>query len=323
MNPVPPGDPDTTDEEQPTSTGTTRRRRGTRGGRGRSGSARAATKDDTTAQAANGSAEPIDDHPQVAGRRKPRAATSKTTGARAKEPAAKEPTAEEPAAEEPKPKARARSRTTTRTAKSTEAAAAGATDSGTPQLDTLVAAITEMQRSIETLGKQVERATRRERLGVFVDVPNILYGAERVEDLVDMGRLLDLLSEGRDLVRATAYAPVSDNPAEPVQQQKFVAPFVKYAYRIVTKPLKRFQDGSIKGNFDVEMALDMVAMADRLDVACIVSGDADFAKAVEMMQERGVRVEVVAFAGSTSIEIRALADAFIEVGSVVDKVRPR
>ena len=51
-------------------------------------------------------------------------------------------------------------------------------------------------------------------------------------------------------------------------RQQFVAPFVPYEYRIVTKPLKRFADGSIKGNFDVEMAVDMLTMADRLDVIC-------------------------------------------------------
>src|SRR5690606_25453304 len=108
---------------------------------------------------------------------------------------------------------------------------------------------------------------------------------------------------------------------EPVEQQKFVAPFVPYEYRIVTKPLKRFADGSIKGNFDVEMAIDMITMADRLDVLCIVSGDADFARAVETVQARGLRVEVVAFIRSTSLEMRALADHYVELSRIVDQLR--
>jgi uncharacterized LabA/DUF88 family protein len=135
-----------------------------------------------------------------------------------------------------------------------------------------------------------------------------------------MGKILRLLTDGRDLVRATAYSPVSDDPREPMEQQRFVAPFVPYEYRIVTKPLKRFADGSIKGNFDVEMAIDMVLMADRVDVMAIVSGDADFARAVEAVQQKGVRVEVVAFSGSTSLEMRALADHYMELGKVVDKI---
>ncbi|MSP22800.1 MAG: NYN domain-containing protein [Dehalococcoidia bacterium] len=178
-----------------------------------------------------------------------------------------------------------------------------------------------VRTALEDLDRRMGRLERRQRLGVFVDVPNVIYGAERGEKMINMGRLLDLLSEGRDLVRATAYSPVSDDPGEPIERQKFVAPFVPHEYRIVTKPLKRFADGSIKGNFDVEMAVDMVTMAERLDVICIVSGDADFARVVEVLQGRGVRVEVVAFDNSTSAEMRAIADHYLELGSVIEKLR--
>ena len=153
-----------------------------------------------------------------------------------------------------------------------------------------------------------------------MDVPNVLYGAENLESQLDMGKLLEYLSDGRELVRATAYSPVSDDPSEPVERQRFVAPFVPHGYRIVTKPLKRFADGSIKGNFDVEMAIDMLTMAERLDVIACVSGDSDFARLVEVIQGRGVRVEVVAFAGSTSVEMRALADHYVDLGGIIDQV---
>ncbi len=180
--------------------------------------------------------------------------------------------------------------------------------------------LNELRAGLLALGQQLDRTAQKPRLGVFVDVPNLMYGQESDEKPINMGKLLDLLRSGRDIVRATAYSPISDNPAEPLEGQKFVAPFVPYEYRIVTKPLKRFADGSIKGNFDVEMAIDMLTMADRLDVIAIVSGDADFARAVEVVQTRGVRVEVVAFAGSSSLEMRSLADQYIELGSVIDQV---
>ncbi len=179
--------------------------------------------------------------------------------------------------------------------------------------------LAELRAGMLTLGQQVDRSGYRPRLGIFVDVPNLMYGVEGGRP-VHMGRLLNMLREGRQLVRATAYSPISDDPREPIEQQKFVAPFVPYDYRIVTKSLKRFADGSIKGNFDVEMAIDMVSMADRVDVIAIVSGDADFARAVEAVQNQGVRVEVVAFSGSTSLEMRALADHYLELGTVVDRI---
>lgn len=172
--------------------------------------------------------------------------------------------------------------------------------------------LAELKAGMLTLAQQVDKSGHRPRLAVFVDVPNLMYGVENGRT-VHMGRLLDMLREGRELVRATAYCPISDDPREPVQQQKFVAPFVPYDYRIVTKPLKRFADGSIKGNFDVEMAIDMVHMSERVDIMAIVSGDADFARAVESVQGEGVHVEVVAFQGSTSLEMRALADRYLQL----------
>jgi len=181
------------------------------------------------------------------------------------------------------------------------------------------AMLAELREGIENLGGRIVSSGYRPRVAIFVDVPNLIYGYEG-DGSLNMGKLLAMITEGRDLVRATAYSPVSDDPREPVEQQRFVAPFVPHEYRIVTKPLKRFSDGSIKGNFDVEMAVDMVMMADRVDVICIVSGDADFARAVEVVQQKGVRVEVVAFAGSTSIEMRAIADHYRELDRVVKQI---
>ena len=178
----------------------------------------------------------------------------------------------------------------------------------------------ELRAGLLTLGGQLDRSTQLPRLGLFVDVPNLIYGQDSDSKPLHMGKLLQFIGDGRDVVRATAYSPVSDDPMEALEQQKFVAPFVPYEYRIVTKALKRFADGSIKGNFDVEMAIDMLTMADGLDVIAVVSGDADFARAVEVVQTRGVRVEVFAFAQSSSLEMRSLADRYVELGSVLNQI---
>ncbi|MCY3655484.1 MAG: NYN domain-containing protein [Chloroflexi bacterium] len=233
-------------------------------------------------------------------------------------------TTEAPEPEEAEAKPATRRRRSSASAATAEAPTAD-TSGLADQIRAMQAVLEAQTKTLDALREQQERAARKLRLGVFVDVPNLIYGAERGEGgptgaVVHMGKLLDYLRDGRELIRATAYAPVSDDPGEPVEQQRFVAPFVPHDYRIVTKPLKRFADGSIKGNFDVEMALDMVTMAERLDVVSLVSGDADFSRAVELLQERGVRVEVVAFSGSTSIEMRALADHYIDVGTLMDRV---
>ena len=234
--------------------------------------------------------------------------------------AAAEPAEAEQAEATPAP----RRRRSTATADAAAEAAPDATALA-EQLRALQSVLEAQTQALEALREQQERTSRKLRLGVFVDVPNLIYGAERGEGgpvgaIVHMGKLLDYLGTGRELIRATAYAPVSDDPGEPVERQRFVAPFIAYDYRIVTKPLKRFADGSIKGNFDVEMAIDMVTMAERLDVVALVSGDADFSSVVALLQSRGVRVEVIAFSGSTSIEMRALADYYIDVGTMMDQL---
>ena len=312
------------DPEKTTSSGA--RRRGTRGGRGRGkrateesnsgvlGDPRIAGRRPGTAAA---DAEPQDPAAEAA-KPEPRKRAASTRRA-----ATETPPAEEPAEAEPKTTPARRRRASTATPPAAEAPADSA--ALVQQLEALRAAIEEQTKALVSLRDEHDRASRRLRIGVFVDVPNLVYGAERGEGgpngaTVHMGKLLDYLVDGRELIRATAYAPVSDNPAESVEQQRFVAPFVRYDYRIVTKPMKRFQDGSIKGNFDVEMAIDMVTMAERLDIVALVSGDADFAGAVELLQSRGVRVEVIAFSGSTSIEMRALADHYVDVATVLDRV---
>ena len=179
-------------------------------------------------------------------------------------------------------------------------------------------AISDLTNDMEALTNELKKSTARPRLGIFVDVPNLIYGIEDIE--IHMGKLLDFLSTDRQLVRAIAYCPISDDPREPIETQKFIAPFINYDYRLVTSPLKRFADGSIKGNCDVEMTVDMLSMAERLDIITLVSGDADFSRAVEAVQSRGVRVEAAAFSGSTSSEIRAISDRYIDLNNVLSEI---
>ena len=164
-------------------------------------------------------------------------------------------------------------------------------------------------------------ATEQPRVGIFVDVPNVIYAAERQRVKLDFGKMLEFLVRGRELVRASAYAPISDDPQLRLDTQKFVQPFVDFGYRIVTKPLKRYADGSMKANFDVELAIDVLTMSDRLDIVTLVSGDGDFRRLVELVESKGVRVEVVAFGQSTAAELRALADEYIDLNDHLPELR--
>ncbi|MDG1990575.1 MAG: NYN domain-containing protein [Dehalococcoidia bacterium] len=175
---------------------------------------------------------------------------------------------------------------------------------------------------VNILKKSLDASVIKQKVGIFLDVPNLLYGVDDdVDGVIDMGLLLNLLNKDRELVRATAYSPIVDDSDEPLQEQRFVKPFVPYDYRIVTKPMKRFSDGSVKGNLDIELVVDMITMSDRLDVVVLVSGDADFLKAIQMVQSKGIKVEVASFPKSTSVELKAVADEYLDLSKLYNQVK--
>jgi uncharacterized LabA/DUF88 family protein len=181
----------------------------------------------------------------------------------------------------------------------------------------------EVQRAVRGIGGAQGAAGNMmalPKVAVFVDVPNLIYTSEQMGVRVHFGKLLDYLTEGRQLVRATAYAPITDDPQTRFEQQRFIAPVINHGYKIITKPWKRFADGSMKANFDIELAVDILTMSDRLDVVVLLSGDGDFRRVCELVESKGVRVEVVAFAASTAMELRSVADQYTDLGSILNVV---
>jgi uncharacterized LabA/DUF88 family protein len=171
------------------------------------------------------------------------------------------------------------------------------------------------------VGTRSSSLADRPRIGIFVDVPNIMYAAEREGVVLDYGKVLDYIIGNRELVRASAYSPISDDPDEELDTQRFVQPFMDLGYRIVTKPLKRYANGTIKANFDVELAIDVLLMSDRLDIVVLLSGDGDFRRLVEIVASKGVRVEVVAFGPSTAGELRTVADVYTDLNDHLPELR--
>jgi uncharacterized LabA/DUF88 family protein len=185
----------------------------------------------------------------------------------------------------------------------------------------VTAAIKNLQQTVGDLQSQVAHrppVTSHPRVGLFVDVPNVIYAAERRNVTIDFGRVLEYFTRDRELVRASAYAPITDDPQAKLENQRFVHHFLGHPYRIITKPLKRFADGSMKANFDIELAIDILTMSDRLDIVVLMSGDGDFRRLVELIASRGVRVEVVAFGETASSELKSVADKYVDMASELD-----
>jgi uncharacterized LabA/DUF88 family protein len=166
-----------------------------------------------------------------------------------------------------------------------------------------------------------------ERVGLFIDGANLYAAARALGFDIDYKRLLSLFSKQGQLIRAFYYTALVDD-----QEYSPIRPLVDWldynGYTMVTKPTKEFTDAAgrrkIKGNMDLELATDVLEMADRLDHVVIFSGDGDFRCVVEAAQRKGVRVSVVSTVKSAppmvADELRRQADQFIELQDIADQI---
>lgn len=151
-----------------------------------------------------------------------------------------------------------------------------------------------------------------QRVGIFVDVQNMFYAAKHLyNSKLNFNKLLEHVARDRPLVRAISY--IVQTPE--IDQSNFLAMLRSNGYEIRAKELKLRPDGSAKGDWDMGLALDALAMSERLDVVAIVSGDGDFVDLVNFLKARGVRVEVYSFAYSTAEELRNAATEYFQMGS--------
>jgi uncharacterized LabA/DUF88 family protein len=160
----------------------------------------------------------------------------------------------------------------------------------------------------------------QERIALFIDGANLYAAARALGFDIDYKRLLEVFAKNGRLVRAFYYtALIEDQEYSPIRP---LVDWLDYnGYSMVTKPTKEYTDASgrrkIKGNMDIELAIDMLEMADRLDHIVLFSGDGDFRKLVDAVQRRGVRVTVVSTVRShppmVADELRRQADVFLEL----------
>ena len=169
----------------------------------------------------------------------------------------------------------------------------------------------DAQARLDTQLAQTEAQRRSgvERVGVFVDVQNMFYAARGQNARLDFEALLQAAARGRRLIRAVAYVV----EAKEIDQSAFIALLQQKRYEVKRKDLKVRSDGSFKGDWDMEIALDALEMADAVDVVVLVTGDGDFTSLVQKLKVRGPRVEVYSFPANTAKELREAADTFVPI----------
>ncbi|TFF19767.1 NYN domain-containing protein [Jiella endophytica] len=161
---------------------------------------------------------------------------------------------------------------------------------------------------------------QREKLALFIDGANLYATSKNLGFDIDYKKMLTWFQRQAYVLRAYYYtALIEDN------EYSSIRPLIDWldynGYRVVTKPAKEFTDPSgrrkIKGNMDIELAVDAMQLVDTVDHFVLFSGDGDFRSLVEALQRKGRKVSVVSTLTSSppmvSDDLRRQADHFIDI----------
>jgi len=168
---------------------------------------------------------------------------------------------------------------------------------------------------------------QNEKLAVFIDGSNLYAAARNLDFDIDYRLLYNWITRQSRLVRAFYYtAVVEDQDYSPI---KPLVDWLDYnGYTMITKPTREFTDSQgrkkVKGGMDIELAVDMMEIAERVDHIILFSGDGNFRRLVEAVQRKGVRVTVINTIKSSppmvSDELRRQADCFLDLENLADDI---
>jgi uncharacterized LabA/DUF88 family protein len=162
--------------------------------------------------------------------------------------------------------------------------------------------------------------SQSDKIAVFIDGANLHATGKALGFDIDYRRLLKEFQGQGSLVRALYYTAVIED-----QEYSSVRPLIDWldynGYTVVTKSTKEFTDANgrrkLKGNMDIELAVDAMEIAGHVDEVVLFSGDGDFRSLVEAVQRRGVRVTVVSTISTNppmiADELRRQADVFTDL----------
>jgi uncharacterized LabA/DUF88 family protein len=168
---------------------------------------------------------------------------------------------------------------------------------------------------------------RDERLALFIDGSNLYAATKALGFDIDYKLLRSEFMRRGKMVRAFYYTALIEN-----EEYSPIRPLVDWldynGFTLVTKPAKEFTDSTgrrkIKGNMDIELAVDALEMAAHVEHIVLFSGDGDFRPLVEALQAKAVRVSVVSTIRSSppmiADNLRRQADNFIELEELKDAI---
>ena len=166
-----------------------------------------------------------------------------------------------------------------------------------------------------------------ERVALFIDGPSLYHASKSCGFEVDYSALLRIVTNQANLVRAYYYTTIIEH--EDYSPIKPLTDWLSYnGFTTVVKPAKEYIDAAgrtrVKGNMDIELAIDMLELAPRIDHALLFAGDADLRRLVEAVQRKGVRVSVFSTLQVSppqiASELRRQADHFVDLADLAPQL---
>jgi Uncharacterized conserved protein len=160
----------------------------------------------------------------------------------------------------------------------------------------------------------------REKIALFIDGANLYAASKSLGFDIDYRKLLKAFQKRGYLLRAYYYTALIED-----QEYSSIRPLIDWldynGYKVVTKPAKEFTDAmgrrKVKGNMDIELAIDAMEQSETVDHLVIFSGDGDFTTLVEALQRKGRKVSVVSTMATQppmiADDLRRQSDHFIDL----------
>lgn len=160
----------------------------------------------------------------------------------------------------------------------------------------------------------------REKIALFIDGANLYAASKSLGFDIDYRKLLKAFQKRGYLLRAYYYTALIED-----QEYSSIRPLIDWldynGYKVVTKPAKEFTDSmgrrKVKGNMDIELAIDAMEQSDTADHLVLFSGDGDFTTLVEALQRKGRKVSVVSTMSTQppmiADDLRRQSDHFIDL----------
>ena len=170
-------------------------------------------------------------------------------------------------------------------------------------------------------------STHSSKIALFIDGANLFATAKTLAFEIDYRRLLKEFESRATLVRAFYYTTIFED-----QEYSSIRPLIDWldynGYTVVTKATKEYIDDSgrrkMKGNMNIELAVNAMELAEHIDEMILFSGDGDFRSLVEAMQRRGVRVTVISTISTQPVmiadELRRQADVFLDLRELQSRI---